>query len=43
MKVDEMLLNLVEKKDEGWEREGTEVMVNVVIFPEWAQVVPGEG
>jgi len=37
-----MLLSLVEKKDEGLEREGVEVMVNVVIFPEEAQVIPGE-
>jgi hypothetical protein len=37
-----MLLNLVEKKDEGLEREGAEVMVNVVIFPEEDQVITGE-
>jgi hypothetical protein len=34
---------LIEKKDEGLERGGAEVMVNAVIFPEEAQVIPGEG
>jgi len=38
-----VLLNLIEKKDEGLEMEGAEVMVNVVIFLEEAQVIPGEG
>jgi len=40
--VSRIRVNLMEKKDEGLEREGAEVMVNVVIFPEEAQVIPGE-
>jgi len=38
-----VLLNLIEKKDEELGIEGAEVMVNVVIFPEEAQIIPGEG
>jgi hypothetical protein len=31
-----VLLNLIQKKDEGLERKGAEVMANVVNFPEEA-------